>query len=153
MNCKAATNRKGVNTIMTKTRRRKNCQQLKICNILEMMQSPKWWFLGVFRDPSGLGIVISVYKRVQTFLDLNTPQRKVENPSELDVKEVSQSEIDNSKLGSTQQQKICWHWHVARIISSQKIYGFYGLKHHIVEIRGCVTDAGQTTNQPTKDWR
>ena len=93
MNCKAATNRKGVNTIMTKTRRRKNCQQLKICNILEMMQSPKWWFLGVFRDPSGLGIVISVYKRVQTFLDLNTPQRKVENPSEFDVKYVSQSEI------------------------------------------------------------
>ena len=93
MNCKAATNRKGVNTIMTKTRRRKNCQQLKICNILEMMELPKWWFLGVFRDPSGLGIVISVYKRVQTFLDLNTPQRKVENPSEFDVKYVSQSEI------------------------------------------------------------
>ena len=23
-----------------------------------------------------------------------------------------------------------WHWHVARIISSQKIYGLYGLKHH-----------------------
>ena len=34
-------------------------------------------------------------------------------------------ELDNSKLGSTQQQKICWHWHVARIISSQKIYGLY----------------------------
>ena len=38
--------------------------------------------------------------------------------------------LDNSKLGST----------VARIISSQNIYG---LKHHIVEIRGGVTDAGQ----------
>ena len=31
-------------------------------------------------------------------------------------------------------------WHVARIISSQKIYGLYGLKHHIVERRGDVTD-------------
>ena len=35
-------------------------------------------------------------------------------------------------------------WHVARIISSQKIYGLYGLKHHIVEMRGGVTDAGRT---------
>ena len=35
---------------------------------------------------------------------------------------------------------------VARIISSQKIYGLYGLKHHIVEMRGGVTDAGQPTN-------
>merc|ERR1712001_606557 len=38
------------------------------------------------------------------------------------------------------------HGHVARIISSQKIYDLYGLKHHIVEMRGGVTDAGQTTN-------
>ena len=29
---------------------------------------------------------------------------------------VTRLEQDNSKLGSTQQQKICWHWHVARII-------------------------------------
>ena len=35
---------------------------------------------------------------------------------------------------------------VARIISSQKIYGLYGLKHEIVEMRGYVTDAGQTTH-------
>ena len=28
------------------------------------------------------------------------------------------------------------HLHVARIISSQKIYGLYGLKRHIVEISG-----------------
>ena len=41
--------------------------------------------------------------------------------------------------------RIWSHWHVARIISSQKIYGLYGLKHHIVEMRGGVTDAGQTT--------
>ena len=61
-------------------------------------------------------------------------------------------EIDNSKLGSTQQQKICSHWHVARIISSQKIYGLYGLKHHIVEIRGDVTmrDGRRTTNDDNK---
>ena len=34
---------------------------------------------------------------------------------------------------------IWWWWHIARIISSHKIYGLYGLKHHIVEIRGDVT--------------
>ena len=38
---------------------------------------------------------------------------------------------------------------VARIISSQKIYGLYGLKHHIVETRGGVTDK-QTTEQTLK---
>ena len=32
----------------------------------------------------------------------------------------------------------------ARIISYQKIYVFYGLKHHIEEISGDVTHAGQT---------
>ena len=41
--------------------------------------------------------------------------------------------------------RIWWHWHVARIISSQKI--LYGLKHHIAEISGDVTDAGQTIEQ------
>ena len=45
--------------------------------------------------------------------------------------------------------RIWWHWHVARIISSQKIYGLNGLKHQIVEISGDVTDAGQTTNERT----
>ena len=35
------------------------------------------------------------------------------------------------------------------IISSQKIYGLYGLKHHIVEISGDVPHAGQTTNERT----
>ena len=39
---------------------------------------------------------------------------------------------------------IWWHWYIARIISSQKIYGLYGPKHHIVEISGDVTDAGRT---------
>ena len=55
------------------------------------------------------------------------------------------SKLDNSKLGSTQQQKICWHWHVARIISLQKIYGLYARKHHLVEMRGDVTDAWRRT--------
>ena len=41
--------------------------------------------------------------------------------------------------------RIWWHWHVARIISSQEIYDLYGRKHHIVEMRVGVTDAGQTT--------
>ena len=62
--------------------------------------------------------------------------------------------LDNNKLASTQQQKICWHWHVARIISSQKIYGLYARKHHIVEIVGDVTDAGRTNERTTTNkWR
>ena len=32
-------------------------------------------------------------------------------------------------------------------ICSQKIYGLYGLKHHIVEMRGGVTDAGRTNDE------
>ena len=39
-------------------------------------------------------------------------------------------------------------WIVGRwivgIISFQKMYGLYGLKHHMVEISGDVTDAGRT---------
>ena len=31
-----------------------------------------------------------------------------------------------------------------QMISFQKIYGLYGLEHHIVEINGDVTDAGRT---------
>ena len=35
--------------------------------------------------------------------------------------------------------------------SSQKIYGLYARKHHIVEMRGDVTDAGRrTTNEQLK---
>ena len=33
-------------------------------------------------------------------------------------------------------------------MSSHKIYGLYGLKHNIVEMRGDVTDAGRTTKRP-----
>ena len=33
------------------------------------------------------------------------------------------------------------------IISFQKMYSSYGLKHHIVEISGDVTDAGRTDNK------
>ena len=35
---------------------------------------------------------------------------------------------------------------IVGVISFKKIYGLYGLKHHIVEICGDVTDAGRTTN-------
>ena len=35
-------------------------------------------------------------------------------------------------------------------ISSQKIFDLYGLKHHIVENRGGVTDAGRTNEQTLK---
>ena len=41
--------------------------------------------------------------------------------------------------------RIWWHWHAARTVSSQKIYGLYGLKHQ----RGGVTDAGETNNEQT----
>ena len=34
------------------------------------------------------------------------------------------------------------HW-IVGIMSFQKIYGLYGLKHHIVEISGDVTKAGR----------
>ena len=53
---------------------------------------------------------------------------------------------------------IWWWWHIARIISSHKIYGLYGLKHHILEIRGDVTmrDERRTTEdratQPMEAW-
>ena len=33
----------------------------------------------------------------------------------------------------------------------QKIYGLYARKHHLVEMRGGVTDAGRTTT--TNNWR
>ena len=37
------------------------------------------------------------------------------------------------------------HW-IVGVISLQKIYGLYGLNHHIVEISGNVTDADGRTN-------
>ena len=36
---------------------------------------------------------------------------------------------------------------IVGIISFQKMYGLYGLKHHIVEINGDFTDVGQTPEQ------
>ena len=33
------------------------------------------------------------------------------------------------------------------------MYGLYGLKHHIVEISGDVTDAGRTNKQTTSEYR
>ena len=47
--------------------------------------------------------------------------------------------------------RIWWWWHVARIISLQRIYGLYGLQPHIVEISGDVTDAGQTNTRTRED--
>ena len=35
---------------------------------------------------------------------------------------------------------------IVGVIGFQKMYGLYGLKHHIVEISGDVTDAGRTTS-------
>ena len=39
---------------------------------------------------------------------------------------------------------ITGHQWIVRVISFQKMYGLYGLKHHIVEISGGVTHAGRT---------
>ena len=39
---------------------------------------------------------------------------------------------------------------IVGVISFQKMYGLYGLKHHIVEISGDVTDAGRTNEQTNK---
>ena len=36
---------------------------------------------------------------------------------------------------------------IVGVISFQKIFGLYGLKHHIVEISGDVTDAGRDKRQ------
>ena len=42
---------------------------------------------------------------------------------------------------------ITGHQWIVRVISFQKMYGLYGLKHQIVEISGDVTDAGRTNEQ------
>ena len=36
---------------------------------------------------------------------------------------------------------------IVGVISFQKMYGLYGLKHHTVEISGDVTDAGRTNER------
>ena len=42
---------------------------------------------------------------------------------------------------------------IVGVISFQKIFGLYGLKHHIVEISGDVTDAGRTDGRTTSKDR
>ena len=42
---------------------------------------------------------------------------------------------------------------IVGVISFQKIFGLYGLKHYKVEISGDVTDAGQTDKQQTGEDR
>ena len=37
-----------------------------------------------------------------------------------------------------------WSLDSGSVMRFQKMYGLYGLKHHIVEISGDVTDAGRT---------
>ena len=39
---------------------------------------------------------------------------------------------------------------IVGVISFQKMYGLYGLKHHIVEKSGDVTNAGRTNKQQAK---
>ena len=55
----------------------------------------------------------------------------------------SPKQLDDSKLGSTQHMLTltCCQDHILTE------YGLYGLKHHIVEMRGGVTDAGRMTNK------
>ena len=101
------------------------------------------WDLPIPSHSVGWGeetIIITDHARLRTTI-LNKPW--IERPIKL----------DNSKLGSTQQQKICWYWHVARIISSQKMYGLYARKHHIAEMRGDVTDAGRQPTDRTNEDR
>ena len=40
---------------------------------------------------------------------------------------------------------------IVGVISFQKIFGLYGVKHHIVEISGDVTDAGRDEQTTSKD--
>ena len=40
---------------------------------------------------------------------------------------------------------------IVGVISFQKMYGLYGLKHHIVEISGDVTDPDKQTNKQTNN--
>ena len=93
--------------------------------------------------------VIAQLKRFE-LLDMRQPTSNFKAPLKYLLIQFTR-QLDFSKLGSTQQQKICRHWHVARIISSQKIYGLYARKYHIVEMRGDVTNAGQPTND--NNWR
>ena len=39
---------------------------------------------------------------------------------------------------------------IVGVISFQKIFGLYGLKHHILEISGDVTNAGRTDERQVK---
>ena len=41
---------------------------------------------------------------------------------------------------------------IVGVISFQKMYGLYGLKHHIVEISGDVTDAGRDRTNDKQRW-
>ena len=46
--------------------------------------------------------------------------------------------------------RVMGEW-IVGVMSFQKMYGLYGLKHHIVEISGDVTDAdGRTTKRQGK---
>ena len=40
---------------------------------------------------------------------------------------------------------------IVGVISFQKMFGLYGLKHHIVEISGDLTDAGRTNERQASD--
>ena len=42
------------------------------------------------------------------------------------------------------------YW-IVGVTSFQKIYGLYGLKHHIVELSGDVTKVLRTDGQPNKE--
>ena len=42
---------------------------------------------------------------------------------------------------------------IVGVISFQKMYGLYGLRHHIVEISGDVTDPDKQTTTTTREYR
>ena len=41
---------------------------------------------------------------------------------------------------------------IVGVIRFQKMYGLYGLKHHIVEISGDVTESGRTDERTTSEY-
>ena len=59
--------------------------------------------------------------------------------------------------GSGGSGNVMGEWSVGQwivgVISFQKMYGLYGLKHYIVETSGDVTNAGRTNKQTTREDR
>ena len=83
----------------------------------------------------------------ETFLSPNEIQRN-QKSNQTSVN-YAHSVINHQWSGGSERVMGEWllgQW-IVGVISFQKIYGLYGLKHHRVEISGDVTDAGRTDEQ------